>query len=144
MLHVILLFGLISLLGDFIYEGARSVYGPFFNNLGVDPFVFGVIIGLGEFLAYSLRILSGYVSDRMRSCWSLTIAGYFLIVAIPLLGFAKSWMLASILLLIERIGKGLRTPARDQFYLSLRKRWEEGWASEFARLWISLAQFWDR
>ncbi|ADB57841.1 MFS transporter [Archaeoglobus profundus] len=122
MLRVIILFGLISLLGDFIYEGARSVYGPFFNHLGVDPFVFGVIIGLGEFLAYSLRILSGYVSDRIRDYWTLTIAGYFLIIAIPLLGFAKSWMLASILILIERIGKGLRTPARDTILSFVTKK----------------------
>lgn len=113
MLRIILFFGLISLLGDLVYEGARSVYGPFFRSLGVDPFTFGLIIGFGEFLAYGFRVVSGYLSDRFRGYWFFTIAGYITIVAIPLMGFVGSWFLASILLIVERFGKGLRTPARD-------------------------------
>ena len=122
MIWIILAFGLISFLGDFVYEGARCVYGPFFNSLGIDPFTFGLIIGLGEFLAYGLRVVSGYVSDKIRSYWTFTILGYLLIVSIPLLGFAKSWILASILVLVERLGKGLRTPARDTILSFVTKK----------------------
>ncbi len=122
MLKLILILGLVSLLGDFVYEGARSVYGPFFDHLGVNPFIFGVIIGLGEFLAYGLRVISGYLSDRYRSYWSFTIMGYLLIVAIPLMGFAGSWIVASLLLLIERVGKGLRSPSRDTILSFVTKR----------------------
>jgi len=121
-IRVILLFGVISLLGDFIYEGARSVYGPFFNYLGINPFLFGVIIGFGEFLAYGLRLLSGYLSDKFKSYWAFTIAGYLMIISIPLMGFTKSWILASLLLIIERIGKGLRTPARDTILSFVTKK----------------------
>lgn len=113
MLRLILIFGLISLLGDFVYEGARSVYGSFFRHLGVDPFTLAVLIGLGDFLAYGLRLISGYISDRIRGYWTFTILGYLLVVSIPLMGFVDSWILVSALVLMERIGKGLRTPARD-------------------------------
>lgn len=126
MIGVILLFGIVSLLGDFIYEGARSVYGPFFNHLGLSPFLFGFIIGSGEFLAYSLRLISGYLSDRFRGYWKFTLLGYFLIISIPLMGFAKSWVIASLLLIIERIGKGLRTPARDTILSFITKKMGRG------------------
>ncbi len=126
MIRVILLFGVVSLLGDLIYEGARSVYGPFFDSLGVDPFLFGVVVGLGELLSYGLRLFSGYVSDRFKSYWSLTIVGYLLTVSIPLMGFAKSWTIASILLIVERVGKGLRSPARDTILSFVTKKLGRG------------------
>ncbi|GAB6156322.1 hypothetical protein JCM17380_50740 [Desulfosporosinus burensis] len=59
-LKFIILFGLVSALGDIQYEGARSVQGPYLAFLGASAGVIGLISGFGEFLAYAVRLVSGY------------------------------------------------------------------------------------
>ncbi|WP_394698777.1 MFS transporter [uncultured Methanoregula sp.] len=87
--------------------------GPYLLMLGASAFVVAGVSGLGEFLGYGVRLLSGYFSDKTRNYWFFTVAGYLMIGAIPLLVFAGSWQVAAILLIVERIGKGIRSPARD-------------------------------
>ena len=70
--NLIILFGLVSLFGDIAYEGARSVNGPYLKLLAVNATTLGIIAGLGEFLGYALRLLSGYLSDKTKSYWLLT------------------------------------------------------------------------
>jgi len=111
--YFIILLGIISLLGDITYEGARSVTGPYLGFLGASVIYIGMIAGLGEFLGYGLRIFSGYFVDRTKSYWIFTILGYGLILSIPLLAFSKRWEIAGILIILERIGKSIRSPARD-------------------------------
>ncbi|MEM4330555.1 MAG: MFS transporter [Candidatus Pacearchaeota archaeon] len=110
---LILLFGLVSLLGDIIYEGARSVNGPYLNTIGANAVIVGLIIGLGELLGYAIRLFSGYFSDKARAHWFFTILGYGLLMAVPMLALSNYWQLAAVFILLERIGKGLRSPARD-------------------------------
>ena len=109
----IISFGLISLFGDIIYEGARSIIPSYLELLSTPALIVGFAIGLGEFLGYALRLISGYVADTTRAYWTLTILGYLLIVSIPLLAFTSNWQLAILLVITERIAKALRTPARD-------------------------------
>jgi MFS family permease len=62
----------------------------------------------------SLRYFSGRLADRTRAYWPLTIAGYVLnLAAVPLMAFAGNWQIAALLVVAERSGKSLRTPARD-------------------------------
>lgn len=112
----ILIFGLVSLLGDIIYEGSRGAIPPFLQNLGVSAFLVGLVLGLGEFLGYALRIAFGVLSDRTRSYWGLTIGGYSLLIVIPLLAISGSWHIAIILVMFERISKAIRSPARDTLF----------------------------
>src|ERR1700737_4774451 len=56
--------GLISLLADVTYEGARSITGPFLGSLGASAAVVGIVAGLGELVGYTLRLLFGYAADR--------------------------------------------------------------------------------
>ncbi|MDD4939124.1 MAG: MFS transporter [Candidatus Omnitrophica bacterium] len=112
-LGLILLFGLVSLFGDIVYEGARSVNGPYLKLLAVNAVTLGLISGIGEFLGYGLRLLSGYISDKTRSYWLLTLAGYGLLVSVPLLSLAGIWQVAALFIIVERIGKAIRSPARD-------------------------------
>jgi MFS family permease len=112
----IVIFGLVSLLGDIVYEGSRGIISPFLQNLRASAFVVGVVLGLGEFLGYALRVVFGVLSDRTRSYWGLTIGGYSLLIAVPLLTFAGGLPLAVILVLLERISKAVRTPARDTLF----------------------------
>ncbi|MDD4910515.1 MAG: MFS transporter [Candidatus Omnitrophica bacterium] len=111
--QVIILFGLVSLFGDIIYEGARSVNGPYLKTLGANAAVVGIIAGLGEFLGYAIRLISGYLSDRTKSYWFFVFIGYGMLVSVPLLSLSGVWQLAAFLIVAERIGKALRGPARD-------------------------------
>jgi len=111
--RLILLMGIVSLLGDIVYEGGRSVAGPYLLFLGASAFTVAFIAGFGEFIGYASRLVSGYFSDRTRSSWTFAIIGYLLIGAIPLLVFANAWEAAAILILVERLGKGIRSPAKD-------------------------------
>ena len=112
-LYFIVLMGIVSLFGDVTYEGARSITGPYFATLGAGAVIVGLVAGAGEFIGYSLRLVSGYLSDRTRAYWPITIAGYGLLIAIPCLGFTDIWQFAAVFIILERMGKGIRTPARD-------------------------------
>ncbi len=110
---LIILFGLVSLFGDIAYEGARSVNGPYLKLLAVNAVTLGLITGIGEFLGYALRLVSGYLSDKTKSYWFLTFLGYGLLVSVPLLSLAGIWQVAAFFIIAERIGKAVRSPARD-------------------------------
>ena len=112
-MKLILLFGVISLLGDVIYEGARSVNGPYLEILGANAAIIGFVVGAGEFLGYGIRLASGYFSDKTKSYWFFTIMGYGLLFTVPLMALAGVWQLVALFIISERIGKALRSPSRD-------------------------------
>jgi len=112
-LKLIILLGIVSLFGDIVYEGARSVNGPYLEILGANAAIVGLIVGLGEFLGYGIRLVSGYFSDKTKAYWFFTIAGYGLLFTVPLLSLAGVWQLAALFIVSERIGKALRNPPRD-------------------------------
>ncbi|MGE5280050.1 MAG: MFS transporter [Deltaproteobacteria bacterium] len=109
----IFLMGLVSLLGDMTYEGGRSISGPYLAMLGAGAVAVGFFSGLADFLGYFIRLFSGLLSDRTRAYWSLTFLGYGLILAVPFLAFSHAWPWAVLCLSLERIGKAIRSPARD-------------------------------
>ena len=127
-LKFVLLFGLISLLADATYEGARSINGQFLAVLGASGALVGFVSGFGELIGYGIRFLSGYLSDRTRQYWLVTIGGYIInLLAVPVLALAGSWQLAAVLMVTERIGKGIRTPARDAMLSHATYRTGRGW-----------------
>jgi len=106
--------GFVSLFADMTYEGAHSVIGPLLKDLGATGTQVGIIMGLGEMIAASLRYFSGRLADRTRAYWTITTLGYFLnLIVIPGLAFAGSWQVVALLVVAERTGKSLRGPARD-------------------------------
>src|ERR1700740_2338125 len=68
--------GFVSLFADMTYEGAHSVIGPLLKDLGATATEVGIIAGLGEMIAASLRYFSGRLADRTRAYWTLALAGY--------------------------------------------------------------------
>lgn len=111
---VVVLLGFVSLFADITYEGSRGILGPFLFTLGASATIVGLVSGLGELIGYGFRLISGYVADKTRRYWAITIAGYFInLVAVPLLAFAGNLEIASLLIIAERFGKAVRTPARD-------------------------------
>jgi hypothetical protein len=107
-------FGTVSLLADFVYEGARSITGPLLALLGASALVVGVVTGAGEAAALGLRLVSGPLADRTRRFWGLAIAGYALtVVSVPLLGIVGVLWAGCALVIAERVGKAVRSPAKD-------------------------------
>ncbi|OGR26435.1 MAG: MFS transporter [Desulfobacca sp. RBG_16_60_12] len=114
------------------YEGARSISGPFLGELKASALVVGVVAGLGEFIGYALRLVSGYLTDRLGKYWSITFVGYALnLFAVPLLALAGNWELAALLMLMERMGKAIRTPARDAMLSHATASVGRGWGFGF-------------
>ncbi len=124
----ILLLGLVSLFADITYEGARSITGPYLALLGASAGVVGIVAGAGELIGYTLRFVFGYLADRTRRYWAFTIVGYALnLMAVPLLAFANSWEVAAALIVLERTGKAIRTPARDTLLSHATEQTGRGW-----------------
>src|SRR5579875_1270591 len=67
--------------------------------------------------ALTFVVLIGIVSllaDRTHRYWAITITGYAInLLAVPALALAGNWPAAAALIILERCGKALRTPARD-------------------------------
>ncbi|MEK7298235.1 MAG: MFS transporter, partial [Planctomycetota bacterium] len=74
----------------------------------------GIVAGLGELIGHSLRLVSGYITDRIGRYWAITLFGYAMnMIAVPAIALAGRWEIAAILMVTERVGKAIRTPARD-------------------------------
>ncbi len=124
----ILALGIVSLFADMTYEGAHSIIGPYLKDLGASATQVGIIAGLGEMIAASLRLLSGRLADRTRAYWTLTTLGYFLnLVVVPALAFAGNWQVAAVIVIAERTGKGLRGPAKDVLLSDATRVVGHGW-----------------
>ncbi|EXJ61260.1 uncharacterized protein A1O5_12052 [Cladophialophora psammophila CBS 110553] len=128
-LKFILMCGFNSFVADWVYEGSRSILGPYLLLLGADALAISVISGFGEFLGYALRLISGRSADRTGLYWPITIAGYILqMVAVPLLSLARSWQVAGILIILERVGKATRSPPLKAMLSHAAKSMGFGWA----------------
>jgi predicted MFS family arabinose efflux permease len=113
-LRFVILIGVMSFFADFVYEGSRSILGPYLALLGASGAAVGIVTGLGELAGYGLRIVSGRAADRSRQFWPITILGYVVqMIAVPALALAGSWPVAAALLVLERVGKATRNPPRD-------------------------------
>ncbi len=112
-------FGVVSLAADMVYEGARSVTGPYLASLGASALVVGLVTGAGEAAALGFRLFSGPMADRSGRYWSWTVVGYAMtVVCVPLMAFAPfvgaaGLALASTLVILERTGKAVRSPSKS-------------------------------
>ena len=112
----IVLFGIVSLFSDMTHEGASSIRGAYLALLGASAGTIGFISGLGELIGYSMRYVFGKLTDRSKCYWPMTIAGYVLdIIAVPALALVgeHGWVAACALLVVQRMGKAIKKPAKD-------------------------------
>ncbi|MCK9583267.1 MAG: MFS transporter [Endomicrobiales bacterium] len=111
---LVIILGIVSFLADMTVEGAKSITGAFLALLGANAFIVGIVAGAGEFVGYALRLFSGYLVDKTANYWLFTFFGYACnLIGLPLLAFTGNWRTAAFLIILERVGKALRTPARD-------------------------------
>ncbi|MCL6630302.1 MAG: MFS transporter [Armatimonadetes bacterium] len=124
----IVLLGIVSLFADVTYEGARSITGPFLGTLGASATVVGVVSGFGELVGHALRLVSGYISDRTRKYWAITLFGYVVnLLVVPALALAGRWEIAAALIIAERFGKAIRNPPRDAILSHATSQVGHGW-----------------
>ena len=112
----IILFGIVSLFSDMTHEGASSIRGAYLSLLGASAGVIGFISGLGELIGYSMRYIFGKLTDKTKRYWPMTIIGYVLdVLAVPALALVgeHGWVWACGLLVIQRMGKAIKKPAKD-------------------------------
>jgi len=112
----ILLFGIVSLFSDMTHEGASSIRGAYLSLLGASAGTIGFVSGLGELIGYSMRYVFGKLTDKTKRYWPMTILGYTLdILAVPALALTgeHGWAAACGLLVIQRMGKAIKKPAKD-------------------------------
>lgn len=112
----IILFGIVSLFSDMTHEGASSIRGAYLSLLGASAGTIGFISGLGELIGYSMRYVFGRITDKTHKYWTMTIFGYILdIIAVPCLTLVgeNGWIAACLLLVVQRMGKAIKKPAKD-------------------------------
>ena len=124
----VILLGIVSLFADMTYEGARSISGQYLAVLGASGTIVGIVAGFGEFIGYSFRLVSGYISDKTGKYWLMTFIGYTVnLLAVPLLALADNWPLAAAFMILERLGKAIRNPAKDAMLSYATQKIGRGW-----------------
>src|SRR4051795_566844 len=117
--RTVLWLGVVSLLVDLVYEGARSITGPFLASLGASALTVGLVTGGGEAAALGFRLFSGPAADRSGRYWSWMVVGYAMTaVCVPLMALAPALgaaglTFAAAMVLLERTGKAVRSPAKS-------------------------------
>ena len=107
--------GLVSLFNDFSNEMVQSVMPVFLGVvLGVPPLGVGLIEGVADAVASFLKIVSGWISDKLGKRKGLAIFGYSLsVLSRPFFALASSFYHVFAFRVVDRIGKGVREAPRD-------------------------------
>jgi len=113
--RVVWLFGAVSLLNDFASEMIYPLLPAFVTGvLGGGAQALGALDGAAEFTAAIVKLVAGRLADRPERRGRLVVTGYFTAVVVrPVIALAgAAWQVIG-LRVVDRIGKGLRTPPRD-------------------------------
>src|SRR3989475_12953203 len=109
------LFGAVSLLNDFASEMIYPLLPAFLTGvLGAGPQALGALDGAAELAAAFLKVAAGRLADRVPLRGPLIVLGYFTAVVVrPVIAVpGAAWQVIA-LRVVDRLGKGLRTPPRD-------------------------------
>ena len=109
------LFGLVSLLNDFASEMIYPLLPAFVTGvLGAGAATLGALDGAAEFASAIVKYLSGRLADRPARRGRLVVLGYTAAVVVrPVIALTgAAWQVIG-LRVVDRLGKGLRTPPRD-------------------------------
>ena len=111
------LFGAVSLLNDFASEMVYPLLPAFVTSvLGGGAIALGALDGAADAAAAFVKLFAGRIADRPQRRGPLIVIGYFVAAAVrPIIAVtAAAWQVIG-LRVVDRLGKGLRTPPRDAF-----------------------------
>ena len=125
----------VSLFNDVASEMVYPLLPAFITRtLGGGPLALGVLDGAAELTSSLVKWASGRLSDRPGWQKRLILAGYALAVLVrPLISGATSAVQVVGLRVVDRIGKGVRTPPRDAMIAQITAPAARGRAFGFHR-----------
>ncbi len=111
--------GLVSLFNDISSEMIYPIVPIFLTTvLHAPATAIGLIEGIAESSASLLKMVSGWLSDRLQKRKIFVAIGYSFSAASKfLIGLAQGWPFVLFARFIDRLGKGTRTAARDALIL---------------------------
>src|SRR2546429_977870 len=109
------LFGFVSLLNDFSSEMIYPLLPAFVTGvLGAGPQALGALDGAAEFAASIVKFAAGRLADRPARRGPLIVLGYAIAVLVrPIIAVTAAAWQGIGLRVVDRLGKGIRTPPRD-------------------------------
>ena len=109
------LFGAVSLLNDFASEMVYPLLPAFITGvLGGGAVALGALDGAADAAAALVKLGAGRLADRPSRRGPLIVGGYFLAAAVrPIIAMTAAAWQVIVLRVVDRLGKGLRTPPRD-------------------------------
>jgi len=108
--------GLTSFFTDISSEALTAVLPLYFVlELRMTPLQFGLLDGLYQGASAMVRVAGGLVADARGRCKPVAFVGYALsaFCKLGLLLVGSAWAPIAALLMIDRLGKGIRTAPRD-------------------------------
>ncbi len=110
----VVLLSVVSFLNDLSSEMIMPILPMFLQSLGATGQLIGLLGGLRDSVSSILKVFCGYWSDRTGKRKIFVYWGYGVSTVFKLLlAFSKIWPVAILFATLERVGKGLRTAARD-------------------------------
>ena len=111
--------GFVSLFNDISSEMIYPIVPIFLKTvLGAPATIIGLIEGIAESTASLMKLVSGWISDRLKKRKIFVTFGYSLSgLSKLLMALAKSWPFVLFARFIDRFGKGARVSARDALIL---------------------------
>lgn len=130
--RTVLALGLTSLFTDISAEMIATVLPMYLVfGLHLSPLVFGVVDGLYTAATVPARLLGGLWADRAHRHKEIAVAGYGLstVSRLGMLLLGNIWTALAALVLLDRLGKGVRTAPRDAMISLATPR--EQWGAAF-------------
>ncbi len=110
----VFLLGIVSLFNDLSSQMIYPLVPEFLTSIGAGPAVIGIIEGIAESTAALFRTVFGRLSDRFGKRKPFIFLGYGLsALSRPFLYLAQAWPAVLGVRFSDRVGKAIRTPARD-------------------------------
>jgi MFS family permease len=109
------LFGAVSLLNDFASEMVYPLLPAFVTGvLGGGALALGALDGAADAAAAIVKLAAGRLADRAERRGPMIVGGYLLAVVVrPVIAVTGAAWQVIVLRVVDRLGKGLRTPPRD-------------------------------
>jgi MFS family permease len=131
----VLILGLVSFFNDTASEMVYPIVPIFMTQvLKASTTAVGLVEGIAESTAALTKFIFGYFSDKFQRRKPFVTLGYtFSAFSKGVIGIASSWPLVLFSRFLDRLGKGLRTGARDALLLQNTNEKNKGFIFGFHR-----------